>query len=310
MSRDSARPRRPLLVGVLIGLSLLAGGAHYVVVPGDTLTAIANRNGVSVEALAATNVITDPDHISVGVRLAVPAQSHSVEHDTHTVERGESVASIAASHGITVERLEDANGILNGVIYAGTTLRLSGSGYVATAGAEYNHTVEADDTLSHFASHHATTAHALAHANGMSQDDAVAAGTTLVVPESWQCPVSGARYFNDWGFARLEGRTHTGTDLFAARGTPVVAPVSGTLEQITGSVGGLQFTLAGDDGVTYLGSHMETFGARGRVTAGEVIGSVGDSGNAEGTDPHLHFQMHPGNGQAVNPYPSLAQNGC
>ena len=88
------------------------------------------------------------------------------------------------------------------------------------------------------------------------------------------------------------------------------APVAGVVTQVTGSAGGHQFMLDGDDGNTYRGSHMDRFGAGGRVEAGTVIGYVGDSGNARGSDPHLHFQIHPGGGQVENPYPSLGANGC
>lgn len=301
---DSSRLRRSFVSAVLASSLLLVGGAHYVVAPADTLSSIAARNGVTVATLAAENGITDIDRIRAGDRLVLPApvavgSSPAGSHATHTVKRGESVASIAADHGITVGQLETANGIVNGVIYAGTALRLSGSGFVARSGGSSTHVVAADDTLSHLAAHHGTTAHDLAHANGLSEDHLVSAGTVLEVPVSWQCPVSGAVYFNDWGFPRSGGRTHVGTDLFAPRGTPVLAPVSGVVEQVTGSIGGHQFTLRGDDENTYLGSHMDSFGAGGRVAAGTVIGYVGDSGNAEGTDPHLHFQVHPGDGYAA-----------
>lgn len=81
----------------------------------------------------------------------------------------------------------------------------------------------------------------------------------------------------------------------AAYGTPTPAPASGTVELDESSSGGLAWYLHGDDG-----------SAGGYVTAGTVIGYVGDSGNAAGT-PHLHFEVHPGGGEAVNPYPYVAQ---
>jgi murein DD-endopeptidase MepM/ murein hydrolase activator NlpD len=66
------------------------------------------------------------------------------------------------------------------------------------------------------------------------------------------------------------------------------------------------FTLYGDDGFVYFGSHMESFGRSGEVHAGDVIGTVGNSGNAAGTAPHLHFQVRPsGSAETANPYPVL-----
>jgi murein DD-endopeptidase MepM/ murein hydrolase activator NlpD len=89
-----------------------------------------------------------------------------------------------------------------------------------------------------------------------------------------------------------------------------VASVSGTVRFIVGSVGGNQFFLDGDDGIRYLGSHMDKFNGKDRkVAAGEVVGYVGTSGNAQGSSPHLHFGIYI-NGEAVNPYPTLIQFNC
>lgn len=307
--------RRSVAVAGVIAVAVMATSAHYVVAPGDTLSGIAERHGASIAELALLNRLRDAESINVGTRLALPGDSGSGSssadaHATHEVASGESVASIAAAHGVSVEQLEGANGIVDGQIYAGTTLRMAGSSFVARSGGHSTHRVTADDTLAHIASHHGTTTHDLAHANDLDEDADVVAGTELKAPVAWRCPVEGARFFNDWGFPRSGGRTHTGNDLFAARGAPVVAPVSGLVEQITGSVGGYQFVLRGDDANTYLGSHMDGFAADGQVEAGTIIGYVGDSGNAEGTDPHLHFQIHPGGGNATNPYPSLVANQC
>jgi murein DD-endopeptidase MepM/ murein hydrolase activator NlpD len=116
--------------------------------------------------------------------------------------------------------------------------------------------------------------------------------------------------FNDWGFPRAGGRFHEGNDLFTGRGTPVVAPVAGSVQFIVGSVGGNQFFLDGVDGVRYLGSHLDSFNGKDRkVAAGEVVGYVGTSGNAQGSSPHLHFGIYV-DGKAVNPYPTLLQFNC
>lgn len=119
------------------------------------------------------------------------------------------------------------------------------------------------------------------------------------------CPVQGAVSFTDtWGAARSSGRSHEGVDMMAAPGTPTVAPVGGRLELNESSLGGLAWYVHGDDGTTYYGAHLSGYAGSGGgwVPAGTVIGYVGDSGNAAGT-PHLHFEIHPGGGGPVNPYP-------
>jgi len=121
------------------------------------------------------------------------------------------------------------------------------------------------------------------------------------------CPVFGVVAFtNDWGQPRSGGRTHQGTDMFAAMGTPVVAVVGGTVSDASGGLGGISLNLAGDDGVRYFYAHLSRVERpSGRVNAGDVIGYVGDTGNAAGGPPHLHFQLHPDGGEPVNPYPTV-----
>lgn len=122
------------------------------------------------------------------------------------------------------------------------------------------------------------------------------------------CPVAGAVAFtNDWGQPRSGGRRHQGTDLLSPRGTPVVASSSGTVRGHQSSLGGVSYYLEGDDGNTYLGTHLDSLsGAAGRVDRGAVLGWVGNSGNARGGPTHLHFEVHPGGGGPTNPYPILS----
>lgn len=126
---------------------------------------------------------------------------------------------------------------------------------------------------------------------------------------AWVCPVQGPRAFtNDWGQPRSGGRRHQGTDILAPRGTPVVAPVAGTARTHNSSLGGKSFYLSGADGNTYFGTHLDGYsGNTGRVAAGTVLGYVGNTGNARGGPAHLHFEIHPGGGGPVNPYPTLRQ---
>ena len=120
------------------------------------------------------------------------------------------------------------------------------------------------------------------------------------------CPVhGGARFVPDFGVPRGD-RRHEGVDLLAPKGTPVVANVSGVVQFRTSPRGGLSYYLHGTNGVVYFGAHLATFVGRTRhVRVGETIGTVGDSGNAAGGAPHLHFEKKPGGGAPVDPYGAL-----
>jgi murein DD-endopeptidase MepM/ murein hydrolase activator NlpD len=132
----------------------------------------------------------------------------------------------------------------------------------------------------------------------------------VIASGTWICPVQGPHAFsNDFGNPRSgpPAHRHQGNDIIAPRGTPVVASVSGSVSRNSSRLGGMSYFLHGSDGITYFGAHLSGYAASGQVAAGTVIGYVGNTGNASGGVNHLHFEMHPGGGGAVNPYPTLVK---
>lgn len=125
--------------------------------------------------------------------------------------------------------------------------------------------------------------------------------------DGWLCPVAGPNAFGDtWGAPRSGGRTHKGVDLMSPGGTPLVAVVAGSVTMKTNALGGNVVWLAGVDGARYYYAHLSAWeGGSRSVSAGEVIGYVGSTGNT--TANHLHFEIHPGGGVAINPYPTVRQ---
>jgi len=165
--------------------------------------------------------------------------------------------------------------------------------------------VKAGGTWTSIASATHSTATALAIVNRSSVTVGSTVGRSIHVPGAWRCPVVGAGFINDYGFPRSGGRVHLGNDMFADRGTPVHAPVGGRVERAIGPLGGNALQLYGADGHRYYFAHLDAFGAAGTVGADAVIGYVGNTGNAITTPPHLHFEIHPGGGVAVNPFPTI-----
>ncbi len=138
-----------------------------------------------------------------------------------------------------------------------------------------------------------------------------AGGVPDSVTPGFICPMNpGAIYFiNDWGFPRSGGRTHKGTDVFAPMGQPVVAVVGGSVRIYTNSLGGMSIWLTADNRTGYYYAHLSGWApglqTGAYVSKGDVIGYNGNSGNAYGGSPHVHFQIHPGGGSPVNPYSTL-----
>lgn len=126
-------------------------------------------------------------------------------------------------------------------------------------------------------------------------------------------PVAGPTSFiSSFGFCR-DGcrRSHQGNDLFARAGTPVVAAEDGWVERVgTNSLGGLIVWTRGRSGYRYYYAHLRDWAPLvegAPIAAGTVVGTVGNTGNAATTPSHLHFEIHPGNAAAIDPYPILVK---
>jgi hypothetical protein len=145
------------------------------------------------------------------------------------------------------------------------------------------------------------------------------------VPEHIVFPVVGrVQYVDDFGAPRAGG-PHQGNDIVAAKKSPAVAAESGKVKYWTTSrSAGCMLYLYGDSGTTYYYIHLNNdltmkndnrgkcvkgtayaVANGARVAAGQQIAYVGDSGDADGAHAHLHFEVHPGGGKAVSPYPYL-----
>lgn len=134
-------------------------------------------------------------------------------------------------------------------------------------------------------------------------------------PAKLPVPVTGVaprRLVDSWDSPRPGGRPHRGIDIFARRGTPIVSTTRGIVLTVGESrLGGRIVRILGPGGHWHYYAHLERFAPGIRsgdvIAAGTVIGYVGDSGNARGTPPHLHYGVYQWQGEAVNPYPLLAR---
>lgn len=133
----------------------------------------------------------------------------------------------------------------------------------------------------------------------------------LLTSQGFVFPVYGTHSFSDdYGAPRADTGFHQGNDIFATAGTPAVAVCDGSLNRVgTLPVSGNRLWVKCKTGDSFFYAHLSAFATDSRdgakVTSGQVVGFVGSTGDAERTPPHVHFEVHPGDGNAVDPYPFL-----
>jgi murein DD-endopeptidase MepM/ murein hydrolase activator NlpD len=142
----------------------------------------------------------------------------------------------------------------------------------------------------------------------------MAAGASAATPGQIQtvagaalqaCPAPGTSFGDSFGAPRSGGRSHAGVDMMGPYGGPIYAALPGSVSFSSSSLGGNQAYVHSAGGTYTFYAHLQGYNGSSRsVSAGELIGFIGDTGNATGT-PHLHFEYHP-NGSLVNPTPFVS----
>ena len=136
----------------------------------------------------------------------------------------------------------------------------------------------------------------------------------LLARRGYAFPVGGKHTFSDdYGAPRatIPSGAHEGNDIFAAMGTPVVAVADGRVYRVgTRKVSGNRLWLRDEAGYRFFYAHLADFAAAAfngaDVRAGDVLGYVGNTGDAEPTPPHLHFEVHLPDRSAINPFPVIS----
>jgi murein DD-endopeptidase MepM/ murein hydrolase activator NlpD len=131
-------------------------------------------------------------------------------------------------------------------------------------------------------------------------------------PNIVEIPVESVRKSqipDSWGAARSEGRSHQGVDIFAKRGTPVISATEGIVLSVgTNRLGGQIVRVLGPAGQVHYYAHLDEYGTYepgDAVRPGDVLGYVGNTGNARNTPSHLHYGVYDPQHGPVNPWPLL-----
>lgn len=190
--------RRALAALVLAVALPLPGLADLVVQPGETLSEIAERNGVGLQQLMRLNGIQNPKLVQAGQRLVLPgaAKGGDAKGSTVVVQPGETLSEIAERNGIGLQQLMRLNGIQNpAMVEAGRRLVVSGGSTAAGSGVRnsrsFSYTVKEGETLSELAERYDTTVQLLLQRNRIGSPSELQAGSQLLIPGNRPTTSSG-----------------------------------------------------------------------------------------------------------------------
>ncbi len=315
-----------------------AGAATYAVVAGDSWFRIAEASGVTMSAVLRANGAKASAELHPGDVLCLPSGSTTPAPaatpgcaSTHVVVRGDSWFALSRAAGVSLNGLLQANGATaETVIRPGASICLPpGATPPAAAAAALpvarscvgRRSVLAGESWYVISRTTGVPLDALVAANDATRTSPIHPGQSLCLPEVGfgrdlpgtlldAAPVRGTcRFANSWQATRDGGRRHVGVDLISPAGTPVIAVASGTLtRQSKGAArSGNAWWLTTSSGTYFFYAHLSSFATGlsvgSNVRAGDTIGYVGSTGNA--VSPHLHFEIHPGGGNPINPYSSI-----
>ena len=192
MRRIASAPLAALALALVLPLPGLAG--EVVVKPGETLSEIAERYGVSVQRLMQLNGLRDPKDLWAGSRIVVPgasgggggsASGSGGGAGNYTVKSGETLSEIAERYGVSVQRLMQLNGLRDAKdLWAGSRIVVPGASNAGSRSATPSrtakqHTVQSGETLSEIADRYGLSVERLVALNGLSKPDELMVGTTL-----------------------------------------------------------------------------------------------------------------------------------
>ena len=325
------------------GFSCSSGAATYAVRSGDGWFAIAERAEVGVRSLLDANGATSDAELHPGDRLCLPggAKLTALCESTTTVRAGEGWSAIAQRSDVSMSSVVEVNGAdTSRVVHPGETVCLppgaaTGSSPSRAAAVGSDYTITRGDSWYRIAERAGTTVRALLEVNGASPDTPLHPGREVRLPAGatqpsapagsssgagWATlaalPTQGPCWYSDsWGHLRSGGRRHVGVDVFTVTGEYVYAVADGTLTlrkwAQPGNISGNAWRLTAADGTAYFYAHLSDFApdlsVGSSVRAGQIIGWIGRTGNT--TVDHLHFEVRPGGGSPVNPYPILRAHG-
>ena len=306
-----------LLLQEFVGVSVKEANKQLAQAESMRLAAEGNVRGLEATVLALSDKLD-------GLR---GEQSRAVERlqDARLQLKRRAIASYVGTSTAPVEALlevEDINGFSRWLHFARSVVAADKKREADYVEAKRTVTADLEKTVEEL--DRAASELSLAQGNLMGADAqlvakqvqaAAAKGGNVAAAAGFVFPIAGPHSYSDtFGAPRMFGtpyqHLHQGTDIFAASGTPLVACERGVVTRVgTDRLGGTKLWIVGASGTRYYYAHLSGYAPNITeglvVNAGDLVGFVGNTGNAISTPAHLHFEVHPDGGPAINPYPLL-----